>query len=94
MNWKDFLAHGFFGCPNDYVVFLPRLVHILKLAQEGQVEQVGTIPLRAAGKAIAWRAEMTRLQFRLVHAFQKEHYKDAAGIKDQLRRIQEPTPLP
>jgi protein arginine kinase activator len=72
-------ARGRLGCPNDYGVFARGLLPLVQRAH-GATRHVGKVARRRPAVS-----ERLRLRSRLREAIAREHYEQAALLRDQLR---------
>jgi protein arginine kinase activator len=79
LKFMEYRARGRIGCPRDYDVFARGLLPLL-LRAHGATRHVGKVA-RVRPQA----SERLRLRSRLRDAVAREHYEEAARLRDQLR---------
>jgi protein arginine kinase activator len=89
LSWANFKTAGLMGCPHDYQLFEPKLLPLLKRAQEGATEHVGKIPARKKSPDTDRHSTSLRLRRELQKALDNENYEQAATLRDQLKKIEE-----
>jgi protein arginine kinase activator len=87
LEYSEFRRTGLLGCPNDYDAFAPLLEPLIAGAQGGQTVHVGKVPARA-GPTQQKQTAMLRLRGQLRNAVAAEDYEIAAGLRDQLRELE------
>lgn len=87
VKFVEFRNSGRLGCPHDYDTFREELVPLLE-SIHGDNRHVGKVPRRLP-KARAEQMELTRLRRQLQQAVDSEAYETAAGLRDQIRRLEE-----
>jgi protein arginine kinase activator len=90
-TFSAFRKHGLLGCPDCYATFEDRLTPLLKRAHEGADQHTGRVPARA-GSSEQKRAALLQLRRELTEALNVEAYERAAGLRDQIAKL-ETTPL-
>lgn len=79
IEYTTFRADGRLGCPHDYDVFRDQLLPLLeRIHRAGQYQ--GKTPLAAVK-----RAELSTLKMQLKAAIEREHYEEAARLRDVIR---------
>lgn len=80
LRFMEFRVGGRLGCPADYDAFGAGLLPLLKKAQ-GATRHVGKVAARGQrpGERLQLRAELR-------DAIAREHYEDAARLRDRLRQ--------
>jgi protein arginine kinase activator len=89
MSWEDFKRAGVMGCGHDYEQFAPKLLPLLKRAQEGATQHVGKVPNRQKSPAADRQFTTLRLRRELQKAIEAENYEQAAQLRDQLRTLEQ-----
>jgi len=85
INYVEFQSKGRFGCARDYDVF-DKLIEPLLEKIHGATEHVGKAP-PLGGDGV--QARLVTLRRKLKSAVDEEKYEEAAGIRDEIRRIEE-----
>jgi protein arginine kinase activator len=84
MKYMEFRAQGRLGCPHDYTVFRHALEPLLQRIHRA-VRHVGKSPRSNVG-LMECHAELVTLRRQLQRAIDREHYEEAARIRDLLRQ--------
>jgi protein arginine kinase activator len=87
-RYMEFRQKGRLGCPADYEVFRKGLLPILQRIQ-GCSEHKGKCPRRGAA-AGSPQAELIRLRQELQRAVEREHFEEAARLRDLIRAKEMP----
>lgn len=87
-SFLEFRQSGLLGCPHDYEVFAEALTPLLARAHEGGSQHVGKVPSRAGGDQ-QLQVRLLRLRSALGEAVQREDYRQAARIRDQIKELEE-----
>jgi len=85
-TYRQFRSSGKFGCPNDYVVFKPKLDDLLEKIH-GKNQHIGKVPSRA-GDQVAIQEELLELKTDLEQAVKDEQYVRAAELRDLIHRLE------
>lgn len=103
MTYAQFRHTGLLGCPSCYAVFEGQLGPLLARAHEGGTHHTGKSPRRektgeSVGAGVAERAavsvpdpRLATLRRQLAEAVAAEQYEQAAGIRDQLAKLERMT---
>ena len=83
MRRTDFKKTGRFGCSTCYEAFSEGLTPMLK-AMHRSDQHVGKVPASQVGRIKA-SAELASLQKALEHAIAKEHFEEAAKLRDHIQ---------
>jgi protein arginine kinase activator len=86
ITYRQFRSSGKFGCPNDYVVFKPKLDDLLEKIH-GRNQHIGKVPSRASAQ-IAREKELRSLKDELDRAVKEEAYERAADLRDRIHRLE------
>jgi protein arginine kinase activator len=81
LKFMEYRTQGRLGCPADYDAFQKGLRPLLRRAH-GATRHVGKVPRRPAPDESATRLQ---LRGRLRQAIAREHYEEAARLRDLLR---------
>ena len=87
LSLADFQSGGRFGCADDYTVFRERIMPLIEKIHDS-TQHVGKVPARA-GKNVQREKELRQLQGELKRAVDREEYEKAAGLRDQIRKLDE-----
>lgn len=87
LKFVDFRNTGRLGCPHDYVEFREELLPLLENIH-GETRHVGKTPRRLP-QAKQTQSELIQLRKQLLQAVNKEHYEEAARLRDRIRRLEE-----
>lgn len=87
MSFDDFRKTGKLGCPNCYKVFRENLNPILRRLH-GNTEHIGKVPVKIS-HCIKYSDELEKLKAELAEAISKEEYEKAAGLRDQIRGLED-----
>lgn len=87
MTFEEFRQTGLLGCPLDYNVFEKALTPLLKRAQEGATQHIGKAPHRAE-EGQKKQSALLRLRAELKAAVAAEDYEAAAGLRDQIKKLE------
>ncbi len=87
INYLEFRQTLNLGCPNDYEVFAPALDEILGRMHAGN-RHMGKVP-RGAAQRIALGPRLKVLRRQLEQAVRVEDYEGAAGLRDQIRELEQ-----
>lgn len=94
VTFAEFKQTGRLGCADCYTTFEAQLSSLLERAHEGATHHVGKAPSRWEARSArapddALRRErMDDLRRRLEQAVMAEQYEVAAGLRDELRRVE------
>jgi len=100
MTFGEFKQHGHLGCADCYATFESLLIPLIERAHEGGEKHVGKIPrrsldLRGRGLSTQERLErMYAIQRDLDLAIASEQYELAAKLRDEMRRLNDPSQRP
>ncbi|RJQ25663.1 MAG: hypothetical protein C4589_10770 [Peptococcaceae bacterium] len=87
LSESQFVKRGLLGCGNCYRSFAEKLEPLLRRIQ-GKVEHVGKMPADSL-KSDAWlKNEIEVMRKKLKRAIEAEEYEEAAGIRDDIRRME------
>jgi protein arginine kinase activator len=87
IKFVDFRNTGRLGCPHDYQAFKEELTPLLENIH-GEVKHVGKVPRRLP-QARQTQSELAQLRKQLLQAVNKEHYEEAARLRDRIRQLEE-----
>jgi protein arginine kinase activator len=90
LRFSALQAHNLLGCPQCYEAFAAHLEPLLQRAHEGASSHLGKVP-RRAGQGEARQKELMRLRKQLAEAVANESFEQAARLRDEVRRYEEPT---
>jgi protein arginine kinase activator len=88
-DYSDFKKIGRFGCPDCYEAFEAQLVPILRHVH-GTTSHDGTAPPKLAAPATATK-KVGVLRGELERAISDEDYERAAGLRDEIRTLEDPS---
>lgn len=86
MSYRDFRKIGRLGCGNCYEVFKKKLFPILRRLH-GSTRHVGKIPSRMS-QDVTDKLRTQELKRKLQRAIEMEEFEEAAGIRDEIRRLE------
>ena len=86
VTFYEFRNQGRLGCPHDYVYFERELTPLIANIH-GETRHVGKRP-RGQETPSDQPTELIRLRREMEEAKQKEHYEQAAKIRDQIRELE------
>jgi protein arginine kinase activator len=87
VKFVDFRNTGRLGCPHDYQVFREDLLPLLENIH-GETRHTGKSPRRLP-QTKQTQSELIQLRKQLLQAVNKEHYEEAARLRDRIRRLEE-----
>lgn len=87
LRYREFARTGLLGCSHCYREFRQQLEPVLRRIQ-GQVRHTGKVPSRAGAHAQLGR-QLDQLRARLREAVAREHYEEAARLRDQIRALEQ-----
>jgi protein arginine kinase activator len=87
LTYDDFRKVGRLGCSECYSTFKRSLSSLLKRIHGAPVH-VGKSPTRLV-KPVKAKAELMELKRKLEHAIEHEAFEEAAGLRDQIRRLEQ-----
>ncbi len=87
MTYDDFRKVGRLGCSECYTTFKRSLGGLLKRIH-GAPLHMGKAPVRLSKPPKA-KAELLDLKKKLEHAIEHEAFEEAAGLRDQIRRLEQ-----
>jgi protein arginine kinase activator len=87
IKFVEFRNTGRLGCPHDYQEFREELTPLLENIH-GETRHCGKTPRRLP-QTQQTQSELVQLRKQLAHAVNKEHYEEAARIRDRIRRLEE-----
>ena len=87
MTYDDFRKVGRLGCAECYTTFKRSLGGLLKRIH-GSPIHLGKSPVRVAKPAKS-KSELTELRRKLERAIVEEAFEEAAGLRDQIRRLEQ-----
>jgi protein arginine kinase activator len=87
IKFVDFRNTGRLGCPHDYQEFREELTPLLENIH-GETRHCGKTPRRLPHTQQT-QSELVQLRKQLAHAVNKEHYEEAARIRDRIRQLEE-----
>lgn len=88
MTIKNFLKTSLLGCANDYEVWEKALRPVLERSHAGRTTHCGKIPSRAS-VGVKKQARLLELRKKLDAAVRSEDYETAAGLRDDINRLQQ-----
>lgn len=88
MTYEDFRKVGRLGCAACYATFKRSLGGLLKRIH-GSPIHLGKSPVRLA-KPSKTKSELTELKRKLERAILEEAFEEAARLRDQIRRLEQP----
>lgn len=91
LTMNQFRESSLLGCPQCYQAFLDQLAPLIERHQEGGTHHIGKMP-RRAGSDAQRQQQLFRLRKKLNDAVTQENYEQAAELRDELRRLEEPAP--
>lgn len=86
MTYTQFSKMGRFGCSACYSYFAERLDPLLRRIH-GNTSHIGKIP-RRSGSHLQTRKHLEQLKLELHNAIHKEEFERAAGIRDEIRKLE------
>src|ERR1700722_19434507 len=87
LKFVDFRNSGRLGCPHDYQEFREELLPLLENIH-GETRHSGKTPRRLPQNKQT-QAELIQLRKQLLQAVNKEHYEEAARLRDRIRMLEE-----
>jgi protein arginine kinase activator len=87
IKFVDFRNTGRLGCPHDYQEFRDELMPLLENIH-GETRHCGKAPRRLP-QSKQTQSELIQLRKQLLQAVNKEHYEEAARLRDHIRRLEE-----
>ena len=87
MSFVEFRSNGQLGCPNDYDVFKRALEPLITRTHEGATQHSGKTP-GSAPVEMKSKIDLLRLRRELKTAVDKEDYESAAGLRDEIERLE------
>jgi len=87
MTLEELRRGGKVGCPEDYQVFKDYLGELLE-RMHGATRHVGRLP-GLGEQDLERRQQIGDLKRRLERAIRNEDYEDAAGLRDQLKTLEQ-----
>jgi len=87
IKFVDFRNTGRLGCPHDYQEFRDELLPLLENIH-GETRHAGKTPRRLP-QSKQTQSELIQLRKQLLQAVNKEHYEEAARLRDRIRRLEE-----
>lgn len=90
MTMEEIVETGRVGCSGCYETFYDRLLPSLQRIH-GKVGHVGKIP-STASEAAKRKKQRIQLEQQLQKAVELQNFEEAAGLRDQLRAMEEETP--
>lgn len=87
MTFSQITQAGKLGCSVCYEKFEPQLEPLIRRIHGGG-QHVGKIPKRR-GIALKGKLELKRLKEKLQQLIQQEKFEEAAGIRDEIRRLEQ-----
>ncbi len=88
-DYSDFKKIGRFGCPDCYEAFEAQLIPLLRHVH-GTTSHDGTAPPKMAAPAIV-KKNVSDLRRELERAIHDEDYERAAGLRDEIRILEDPS---
>lgn len=85
LSYSEFKKKGKLGCNYCYVTFRRQLLSLLKKIH-GSVRHIGKCPLHI-DKKMPIEAKIKEVHERLERAIQLEEYEEAAGLRDEIKRL-------
>jgi protein arginine kinase activator len=86
LTYAEFGRNGQLGCSRCYGTFFDHLKDLLRRIH-GSTQHVGKVPRSSREKFIA-RRELNKLQQQMKKAIEKEDFEKAAGLRDQIRKLE------
>lgn len=86
LTYSQFAKMGRFGCSSCYKYFSPRLDSVLRRVH-GNTTHVGKVPKRTGG-LVKHKREISELKKQLQQLIVEEEFEKAAGIRDQIRKLE------
>jgi protein arginine kinase activator len=86
LSYADFGQNGRLGCSRCYGTFFDHLKDLLRRIH-GSTEHMGKVPRSSREKFIA-RRELNKLHQQMKKAIEKEDFEKAAGLRDQIRKLE------
>jgi len=86
ITYLEFQSKGRLGCPRDYEVF-EKLLEPLAEKIHGGTEHVGKAPAHNAS-GDSFRLRLAALRKSLKSAIDEEKYEEAAGIRDEIQKLE------
>lgn len=84
---SQFQSSGRFGCPECYVAFREDVQNLVEKIHDS-VQHCGKVPARTSSD-VAMQKDLRQLQGELKKAIRHEEYEHAAGLRDQIRKLEE-----
>jgi protein arginine kinase activator len=91
ITFEEFRSKGRFGCPKDYEVFAEALGPLLEKIHGAQ-RHTGRLPRGQTEVDTVVADRLLRLRRDLQAAVEGEKYEEAASLRDEIRRLEEPAP--
>ena len=84
---SQFQSSGRFGCPECYTTFKEEVLGLVEKIHDSS-QHVGKVPKRVSSE-ISLQKDIRQLQLDLRRAIRREDYEKAAGIRDQIKLIED-----
>jgi protein arginine kinase activator len=84
---SQFQSSGRFGCPECYTTFRDDVQGLVEKIHDSS-QHIGKVPHRVSAE-ISLQKDIRQLQVELKRAIRREDYEKAAGIRDQIRQMEE-----
>jgi len=84
---SQFQSSGRFGCPECYAAFKDDVQGLVEKIHDSS-QHVGKVPQRISSE-VSVQKDIRQLQVELKRAVRREDYEKAAGLRDQIRRLEE-----
>lgn len=91
LTMAQFRESSLLGCPQCYEAFGQPLASLIERNQDGATHHIGKMPHRA-GDSAQRQQMLFRMRKKLNDAVIQENYEQAARLRDELRRMEEPQP--
>lgn len=90
ISFAEFREKGRLGCPNDYTFFAEHLDPLLEKIH-GASQHRGRLPAGTPASESGRGEALLRLRGELQKAVKAEQYERAAQLRDEIRRLEEPS---
>jgi protein arginine kinase activator len=84
---SQFQSSGRFGCPECYTAFKDDVQGLVEKIHDSS-QHVGKVPKRISSE-VSMQKDIRQLQVELKKAIRREDYEKAAGLRDQIKQMEE-----
>jgi protein arginine kinase activator len=86
ISFREFRSQGRLGCPHDYSAFERELLPLLENIHNA-TQHTGKVPRRAPDESQR-QYKLIKLRIELRSAIDDEQYEKAAGLRDEIQRLE------